>query len=230
MSPRLIVNEVSQLEQVSTTENIKHPPVVSWMARFFSVIFHPVFVPLYILLFLLFIHPYAFTGFDTRRKVMALLQGVLMFTFFPLVTTLLLLALKFIESIQLKTQRDRIIPIIASMMWYFWIWYVWKNLPDYPREVVVLAMGVFISSIIALMANIRMKISLHAIAMGILLAFMLGLAMSSSIRFGLYLSVTLFIVGLVCTSRLITNSHAPQEVYAGLGAGVLSILIANWVV
>ncbi len=203
------------------------PPALKVLARFISYVFHPVFVPVYIVLFLLYIHPSIFTGFSPREKILRLAQAVLMFSFFPVITVLLLKALGFIGSIQLHTQKDRIIPLIASMMWYFWIWHVWRNLPASPKESVSLALAIFISSILAMMANIRIKISLHAIAAGVMLAFMFTLALGSAVSFGMYLSVTLLAAGLVCTSRLLVSSHSVGEVYLGLLAGVASQLAAN---
>ena len=99
------------------------------LASFLSFVFHPVFIPVFFILFLLYVHPIHFLGYTDQQKKIVLLQAIALFTFFPLVTVALLKALGFISSIQLKEQKDRIIPLVASGIWYFWIWYVWKNLP-----------------------------------------------------------------------------------------------------
>ena len=91
-----------------------------------------------------------------------------MYTFFPLVSVLLMKALKFISSIQLKTQRDRIIPYVVCMIYYWWMWYVLHNQPQYPNEFVQLSLAIFLASIGGLIANISMKVSMHAIAAGIM--------------------------------------------------------------
>ncbi|MBI3136999.1 MAG: hypothetical protein HYZ15_00280 [Sphingobacteriales bacterium] len=196
-------------------------------ARFISYTFHPVFLPLYVIAFLVFEHPFLFTGFDPREKVQVLLQATAMYLFFPLVTVLLLKALGFIESVQLKKQKDRIIPLVACMIWYFWIWNVWRNLPEYPVETVRFALAVWISSWAALMANVKMKISLHAIAVGIAATFILSMAFVQAIHFGIYIAISLFIAGLVCTARFIASDHTPAEVYGGLLLGAVSVLGAG---
>ncbi len=195
-------------------------------ARFISWIFHPVFVPMYVMAFLVYEHPYQFTGFDSRQKMMVMLQSVAMYLFFPLVTVLLLKALGFIESIQLKKQKDRIIPLVACGVWYFWIWYVWHNLPDYPAAAVQFALAIWISSWTGLMVNTRMKISLHAISMGIAVAFLLLLAFMQPLNFGLYLTMAIFMAGLVCTARFIVSDHTQSEIYGGFVLGVLSMAAA----
>jgi hypothetical protein len=204
-------------------------PVLKFLAKLVSYVFHPCFVPVYVVLFLVYEHPNMFVGFSSKNKILVVAQAFMMFTFFPIITTLLLKALKFIDSIQLPTQRDRIIPLIASMTWYFWIWHVWRNLADYPKELVALALGVFVASIIAMLANIKFKISLHAIAVGTMITFLVTIALQQSLHFAVYLSVAFIIAGLVCTARLLSGNHNTFEVYSGFLAGVGAQLIANFV-
>ena len=158
-----------------------------------------------------------------------MIQAFEMFTFFPIVSVLLLKALRFINKIQLHTQKDRIFPLVICMIWYFWIWNVWRHLPDYPAAAVQFALAIFTASWIGLLANIYMKISMHAISMGVMVTFMILLALGQAISFGMYISVALLIAGLVCTARFIISDHTPKEVYTGLLVGVVSQLIANWV-
>lgn len=193
-------------------------------AQVISVLFHPVFVPLYIIAFLLFEHPFAFAGFPDGQKFMVLIQATAMYLFFPLVTVLLLKALKFIHSVQLHEQKDRIIPLVACGIWYFWIWYVWRNLPGYPDEAIKLALAIWICSWLALMINTKMKISLHAISMGILTGFILWLAFTENIQFGLYLSVSFILSGLVLTARLLVSDHSQAEIYGGLITGLVTMI------
>ena len=90
-------------------------------------------------------------------------------------------------------------------------------------------MAIWISASLGLMANIIMKVSLHAISMGVMLTFIFLLAFSQQLNFGIYISVAFLIAGLVCTSRFIVSDHEPKEVYGGLAVGVISMLIAGWV-
>jgi hypothetical protein len=225
MNTRLIVDGSNQLRELPEPD---HSPsrALRLAAKIISYIFHPIFVPVYIVLFLLYIHPGVFAGFSSLKKTLVLLQAAGMYGFFPLVTVLLLKALNFINSIFLHTQRDRIIPYIACGIWYFWIWYVWKNLPESPKEIIILSLAVFLASVAGLMANIYMKISMHALAMGVMIAFMTMLALTQSVSFGAYISFAFLIGGLVCTSRFIASDHTRKEIYAGLFAGHLSLVIA----
>jgi hypothetical protein len=228
MPTRLVVDSTSQLQELPEPDLSRNRPL-RIIATIISYVFHPVFVPLYIVLFLLYIHPAVFAGFSSWQKTKILFPAIGMYAFFPIITILLLKALSFIDSIYLKTQKDRIIPYIACNLWYFWIWYVWKNLPDAPpREMVVLSMAIFLASVMGLMANIYMKISMHAIAMGVMISFMTMLALTQSFSFGVYLSVAVLIAGVVCTARFIVSDHTQKQIYAGLLAGILGLLISAW--
>lgn len=209
------------------------PRGVKIAARIFSYLFHPVFIPVLVVAFLLYVHPYLFAGLSGFNKTRVMIMSVMMYTFFPLVTVLLLKALKFIDHIQLKTQKDRIIPLVACMIWYFWLAYVlWNSYKmsdplTIPTEAFRLAAAVFLSSVFALMANIRIKISLHTIAAGVMLTFMILLALSQDLHFGIYVSIAVLITGIICTSRFIVSDHTPAEIYGGLFVGALAMLIAN---
>jgi hypothetical protein len=218
----------NQLQEVGENQLPEHSFGLRIIAKIISYVFHPVFVPLYIVTFMLYGHPYLFAGFSEWDKTKVLIQAFVMFTFFPVVTVLLLKALKFINTFQLNTQRDRIIPYVACGIWYFWIWYVWRNLPDYPKEAVMLTMAIFIAASLGLMANIYMKVSMHAMSMGVMTVFFLMVALRQDMHLGIYISIALLVAGIVCTSRLIVSDHTPKEIYLGLGVGAFAMWAASW--
>lgn len=228
MSAGFIVDEKNTLKIVRNKSFPPQPAMIRFIAKFISYIFHPVFVPLYIVIFMVYVHPWIFAGFSEVDKSRTVIMSALMYTFFPIVTVLLLKALKFINTFNLVTQKDRIIPLVACGIWYFWIWYVWKNLPEYPASAIKLALAIWISASLGLMANIIMKVSLHAISMGVMLTFIFFLAFTQSLNFGFYLSIALLITGLVCSSRFIASDHEPKEIYGGLVVGAVSMLVAGW--
>lgn len=143
-----------------------------------------------------------------------------------MVTVGLLKALGFLESIRLQTQRERIIPLVASGIWYFWIWYVWKNLPEMPMPLVRFALATWTVSWITLMVNVRMKISLHTTAAGLVLAFLIGWAMEHPLSAGIYLPIACLLAGTIGAARLKVSDHQVAEVYAGyvLGAGTMFLV------
>lgn len=211
---------------------LDHQPqnvIIRTVAKILSYVFHPLFVPVYIAWFLLTAYPYFFSNFTGGGKVIKLIQFFVMYSFFPLVTVLLAKALGFLDSIYLKTQKERVIPYLACGIYYFWMAYVLRHLPETAPEVVQLAIAIFVASFLGLMSNITMKVSMHGISMGILVTFVAMLASIQTNNYTLYIAVAVLIAGLVCTARLIVSDHTPREIYFGLFIGALSQVVAPWV-
>ena len=218
-------NERDQLQ----LEPFQYHPAVRSAAKVVSVVFHPLFIPVYIIAYLLY-DTSVFPGFSAADKALILIRFLVMYTVFPLVTILLGKGLGFIESVYLKTQKDRIIPYIACGLYYFWMWYVLRNQSEFPDTLVMMALSIFIASSLGLILNSFVKISMHGLSVGVMSTFMYLLALSTDAHLGFAISISLLITGLVCTARLINTDHHPFEVYLGLFIGAISQLIAYWVV
>ena len=229
MPDRLIITEENQLKEISIPET---PPQPAWLgatAKFFSFVFHPLFIPLYLTYFIITFRSYEFGGLDDWGRLTRLLQVFVNCTFLPLVSVLLLRALKFIDSVYLKTQKDRIIPYIICMIFYFWNWYAFKNNHEV-NDLVSMSMAIFNASIFGFLVNISMKVSMHAIAVGAMTTFIALLAYTDSISYSFYLSIAILISGIVCTSRLIVSDHRPKEIYYGFFIGIFCQLAAHYFV
>jgi hypothetical protein len=140
---------------------------------------------------------------------------------------LLLKALGFIKSIFLKTQRERIVPYIATNIFYFWMFLVFHNQPEVPVILTSFMFGAFLASSAALIANIYFKISMHALGVGSLCGLML-IIIFSGFTYAVFLTAMLvfLITGIVCTSRMIVSDHKPVEIYSGLIIAILCLLIS----
>ncbi|MGG9970705.1 hypothetical protein ACQ33O_02830 [Ferruginibacter sp. SUN002] len=195
--------------------------VVKVFAHFFSYIFHPLFIPLYIYWFLAYVHPTYFSGFSDMLKTRVGFSLLLNAVLFPAITVLLLKGLGFIESIFLRTQKDRIIPYIASMTYFFWTQYMLREQNFVPRILVAFMFGAFIASAMALIANIYYKISMHAIGVGGAIGLCLVIMQQNTMMITFPLSIALLVAGIVCTSRLIISDHSQKEIYTGLFVGLI---------
>ena len=228
MSTRLVVDGHNELQEFRENDFPQQPYALKQVANVISYIFHPLFIPVYISWFLITIQPHLFASFTPTQKLLTILRFFVMYSFFPLVTVLLAKALGFLQSVHLKTQKERIIPYIACGIYYFWMWYVLRNQPQFSREVVILSMAIWIAASLGLLANIYMKASMHAISMGVMVTFILLLALAQGSGYGPYISIAILITGLVCTARFIVSDHTPREIYGGLLLGILSQVIAHW--
>ena len=206
---------------------IQQPLILKLFAQVISYIFHPVFIPAYVTYFLVFIHPDYFVGLDASTKITFFRSVVINMVFFPLITVLLLKGVGFINSIFLKTQKDRIIPYIACGIFFFWMYLVLHNAQQVPAILTSFIFGVFVTSSVGLIANIYCKISMHALGLGGALGLMLLILFTNaSWSISIPLMLTILISGIVCTSRMIVSDHTPFEIYFGLFLGILCQFVA----
>lgn len=215
-----------QLQQKQAAYPLSQPPILKLAARFLSYLFHPLFIPLYVAAYLIYLHPYAFSIFDPKQKFLRLLFVFMITVFFPALTVFLLWRLKFSESIFLRTQKERIIPYVASIIYFFWAFFVTRNLEGTPVIMTSFFLGTFLCASAALMANSYFKISMHALAVSSAATYMILLGMISGEPMGFPIAIATLIAGIVCTSRLIVSDHHPMEIYWGLILGALSQLVA----
>jgi hypothetical protein len=206
----------------------KQPAIVRALAHLFSYIFHPLFIPTYVTAFLLFVDPYSFAGVADKQKFFRLIAVIFNTAFIPGFAVFLMWRLKLIESMQLRTQKERIIPYAAAMIFYFWAWYVFHKQPENPQAIDDFLLGSFLGVCAAWFLNIVNKISMHAIGVGGLATFFLLQAFSEQDVTGIYFSFAILIAGAVCTSRLIVSDHSQREIYLGFVAGAFCQLIAVW--
>lgn len=212
------------MNNVQVQEEPQFHSVTKTVAKIISYLFHPLFVPVYIGWFFVRVLR-LFPGLDDWHQSLLLIQFFVNYTLLPLVTVLIAKGVGFIETIYLKTQKDRIIPYIATMIFYFWVWYVFKN-QGFPKEVIAFSLAVFLSVCFGVFVNSFFKVSMHALSMGVVVTLLLLLSMNTSSNLGPYVSIGLFIAGMVCTARLINKDHRPFDVYAGLLLGFAAQLIA----
>jgi hypothetical protein len=165
-----------------------------------------------------------------NQKLIKLISLFVITAAFPAITVFLLWRLEFADSIFLRTQKERIIPYVASIIYFFWAWYVSRNQPTNPPTLVFFLLGLFLSASIALMANNYFKISMHALGVGGGVAFMILLGISGAASIGLPISIATIIAGVVCTARFIVSDHFPGDVYSGLFLGIFCQVVAYLIV
>lgn len=209
---RMIMNEVAE-------RNDKQSLLLVIPAKFISYVFHPLFIPTYIFLFLMKQVPYEFAGITPWQLNMRLFGLFWLTAFFPAFAVFLLWRLKFSESIFLRTQKERIIPFVITMFFYWWMYYLSRNFTDQPVVLKFFFMGIFVATSIGLVFNNFIKISLHAIAAGGAVMAVILFSYYYQLPFGFFISIAILLAGLICTSRLLVSDHTHAEIYYGLLVG-----------
>lgn len=211
-----------------TANLLNYPTGVKILAKVVSYVFHPLFVGVMMAAYLIFIHPYFFVGFSEKQKMLKLLAVINNNVFFPLIVVVLLRALGFNKSLLLQTQKERIVPYLASITFFFWSYYVFKNQPEVPRVLVNMCRGMFFSAAIALVLNNNYKISMHGIGVGGLMGLMTVILVDGNLNSGLPYMIALLITGAVMTARKIVSDHQWFDIITGFLLGFCTQLLALW--
>jgi len=194
------------------------------LATVSSYFLHPVFIPsiAFLLFFLLPVADFSTLTWAAINKWFAII--VINSCFFPLLLVVLLKRLDFIKTITMTDSKDRIIPLIGSMVFYFWAYHVLHNLkttPAIPQVLIVYFLAQFWGLIAMFILNIFFKISMHAAAVGTLIG----------ISFCMSFSLPFFIIACACAilvllSRKVLGAHTNVELISGLLLGIFSCLAA----
>lgn len=210
------------------------------LARLFSYLFHPIFVISYFLLILILVNPIAF-GYGSKTTDLLVISVVALTVGFPMLVIFMLRGLGMIESIEMKDPTERIGPLIATGLFYLWLFVNIKNNPNVPLAFSMMVLGSTIGLFVGFFLNNFFKISLHSIGAGgiatamiVLKVFFsyeyfsvqLGALGNYNIKVDLLLFLSIIISGLIGTCRLYLGAHKSPEVLIGYLVGIISQLIA----
>ena len=217
-----------QIENKKNTLNKVVSQIIKGLASIVSYVFHPLFIPTYVFLFLLKAFPYEFADITDWQLQMRLFGVFWLTAFFPAFAVFLLWRLKFSESIFLRTQKERIVPYVISMFFYWWMYYLSRNFQDQPIVLRFFFMGIFIATVFGLILNNYFKISLHAMGVGGATTAIILFSIYYHLNYGGVIGICILLTGIVCSSRFLVSDHTNKEIYIGLAVGVCCQLLAYW--
>jgi hypothetical protein len=209
---------------------LSFPRPLTIIARLVSVIFHPLFVGVYMAFYLVYINPFYYAYIPRQNAFRNFITVANNNLVFPLLVVLLMRGLGFSKSIYLKTTKERIVPYMASIIFFFWTWNTFYHLQGIPQVMRDMTQGVFYASVAGMIANIYFKISMHAMGVGGLIGLMIAVLLDGLMYGGLPFVISVLVAGLVMSSRLITGDHKQGDVLAGFFVGLMSQLVAAWII
>ncbi len=214
----------------STMEN-PQPKIVQYIAYLLSYVFHPLFIPTYFFLYLMQVLPFEFVGITDWQLKMRLFSVAWLTAFFPAFAVFLLWRLKLSDSIFLRTQKERIIPYVITMFFYWWMYYLSRNFTDQPIALKFFYLGIFVASAIGMTVNNFMKVSLHAMGIAGLTTAVILVSVFYPVNNAIWVLLAVFLVALVISARLVVSDHSKKELLVGLFIGVFTQVAAFlWVV
>ncbi|MEI8141267.1 MAG: hypothetical protein WCG90_00225 [Chitinophagia bacterium] len=207
------------------------PKIVKYLAHLLSYVFHPLFIPTYFFLYLMQVVPFEFVGITEWQLNMRLFSVAWLTAFFPALAVFLLWRLKLSDSIFLRTQKERIIPYVITMFFYWWMYYLSRNFTDQPVALKFFYLGIFVASAIGLTVNNFMKVSLHAMGIAGLMTAVILVSVFYPVNNAIWALLTVLLTALVISARLVVSDHSKKELVVGLFIGICTQVAAYlWVV
>lgn len=196
-----------------------------YFAKTISYLFHPLIIPTLSLWFLFNASPYI-DFVITPQLQWALYVVVFIATFiFPVLTSVLLLFLGKIKSLEMESPEERRLPFLLTSLYYTAGYYLLITKIPLPIQVNLLLLGANSAVLITMLINLKWKISAHAIGIGGLIGALLGLSIHLQLNMLIQIAIALLLAGFIGYARLRLNAHTSAQVYIGYAVGFLCQVI-----
>ena len=197
----------------------------NFLARTFSVIFHPLIMPVIGIIFLLYSGSYlSLIQFEGKLFIISV---VFISTFFlPLSLIPMLLYWRLVKNIQMEDKKERFAPMIITAIFYYFCFYVLRT-QGMPYQITLYILSSLIALTLTLIINWFWKISAHMIGIGGLTGLILALSIKLTVSIETILICVVIIAGIIGSSRLKLNQHNPAQIYAGYALGLITVFLVN---
>lgn len=196
---------------------------MQFISKLVSYIFHPLLIPTFGLILLFNTGSYlSYLPFNAQRAIYII---VFISTFIlPLSFMPFFLYTEKISSIFLHKKKERLIPLIITVIFYFFAYYILTNL-NAPKIIRLFMFGGTCSVLLALLITYFWKISTHAMGIGGLLALAIIISFRLMVDLNLIIMSLILICGIIGTARIYLQAHNPLQVFSGLMLGFLSVFL-----
>lgn len=198
--------------------------MIDKIARFFSALLSPLIIPTIGIALSMWL---TWLYFLPVEALIGVISMAFVFTFLmPLSAIMLLMRLGKISGFALKERRERAYPYILIILSYLGYACYLANI-NAPMWLTLFMFGAAFAAIVSCIVNIWWKISIHAASVAGILALFIRIHADSLNRCGMLgiVSVTILLLGIIASSRLVLNRHSLAQVLAGSLNGFLSIYI-----
>jgi hypothetical protein len=190
--------------------------------KLWSFVVNPLFIPSFVSLWY-----FNFNYFIDPESVRLKLYLIVILTAaIPLLIYTILKVFGVVQSVHLSTTRERIIPLIIYV--FLLVTLLRGGFRDgFNTSLYYFFIGTLIATIVAvILTSTRYKISLHLLATGGVLGFLLMLSFLQGINLLLPIAFMGIVCGITATSRLSMKAHKGHELIFGFAVGLISQVLA----
>jgi membrane-associated phospholipid phosphatase len=193
------------------------------IAKLITGIFNPLLMPTLGILILFNTNSYySMLSYDAQKVIF--LTIIISTCLLPLSFLPLFYYQSIIKDINMKSNKERIIPFFVIFVIYFLAYFLLNNM-GVPPVINNVILGASITILLLALIAFKWKISAHMAGIGGLIAALLIFSFKLHANLLLYLIIAIVVAGLIGTSRITLKAHTPKEIYSGFGLGVATLLL-----
>lgn len=196
--------------------------MIHYLLKSISYIFHPLIMPMLGVIFYFSKTPRFIPEPVMKAKVFSI---TILTIILPILLYFLLKTIKRVESLELKTTKERVIPLLLSGL--IMVLILKRVLPyDEIPELYYFYLGILFSTLACLvLAFLKFKASIHMIGSAGFFMFAVALSIHFKININGTIALMCIIIGAIATSRLHLKAHRSSELLIGFFVGLLPQLI-----
>ena len=193
------------------------------LAKFISVIFHPLIMPTLGLLIILY-SGLDFTLFTFEQK-----KGIFLIIFLstyviPLSFMPFFMLRKSGFTIYMESARERLMPFLLTSAVYFIAFYFLRKI-GIPSLILNYIFASAIAVLLTTVVTYFWKISIHLVGIGGITGLLFFMSINFNYDVFLFSTLTFLLAGFIGSSRLTLNAHSLSQVLAGYALGVFTAFL-----
>lgn len=188
--------------------------VIHYVSVFFSTLLTPLMMPTYGIIVSLWMSSLLVLTLPTKMTVLEvvfLITGVV-----PVLSFILLKYLKIIDDIHLNGRKERLLPYVIMIVCYVST-AIYLFMINAPEWMWMFMFGGGCAALVSLIINFKWKISAHMAGIGGLIGLLCRINAGGDGAFDLLpvICATIFVAGILGTSRVAMERHTVMQVLAG---------------
>jgi len=193
------------------------------LAKFISVIFHPLLFPTYYLLIILNLD-FTFSLFIPEKGKWLVAGLVFIATFLMPVLVTEILGWKFKRFFGINGGDERSLNLATAIFFYITTYYFLTGIQLTPMFTIFI-LGATTLLVLTVIISSVWRISVYMISTGALFGAFLCIAIVLKTDLLLLLITLIFLAGFIGYSRLKTTGHTPMQVYSGFLLGTIMMYL-----
>jgi hypothetical protein len=194
------------------------------MGKLISLLFHPLFAPIYSLAMITNLPLYINFKYGDDYFLYIYFLFFVNLVLAPLFVSIYLKRIKMIDSLEMRTVKERVIPYLTYLIFYSLTYFLLYKLKFPELYLMLYLMAGFAVALLLIFALIKWKVSAHLTAMGGVCGMLVILSTYFAVDLSTWLMTAVLASGLVATSRLQMKAHSAMDLLFGFFLGLGSQL------